>query len=161
MLALASCAEPPAPGGATASTSTSIATAPSEAPEDRDGTTVTPTRPATSATWDKTSTESATEVADEAMRLFVRRDVSPETWWRDLEPMMTAAAAQAYDGTDPASGAPVKITGKPAPVEGGSAYLARIHIPTNQGTYMVLLSRASNDEPWLVERFTPPENVGD
>lgn len=94
------------------------------------------------------------------MRLFVRDDISAEAWLKDLEPLLTAQAAQAYAGTDPTWGAPIKIKGKADLVEGGSAYLARVHFPTNQGTFLVLLSRSGANDPWLVERFTPPEVLG-
>lgn len=94
------------------------------------------------------------------MRLYVRRDLSARDWMARLEPYLSPAAAQAYQGTDPAAGEPIKITGRPRLLEGGSAYLAKVHLPTNQGTYLVLLSRESADASWRVERFTPPENVG-
>lgn len=94
------------------------------------------------------------------MRLYVRRDVTADQWWKQLEPLLTPAAAQAYDGTDPTSGRSIKITGGPKLVNGGSAYLARVHLATNQGTYMVLLSRDGAGDPWLIERFTPPESLG-
>lgn len=144
---------------ATTSTS-SVSTAPSDAPEDRDGTTVTPSTSSTSPTWDADSRTSATAVAARGMRLYVRRNVTADRWWSDLEPLLTPTAAQAYDGTDPTSGAPIKVTGKPSLVEGGSAHLARVHISTNQGTYMVLLSRDEAADGWLIERFTPPETLG-
>lgn len=121
---------------------------------------VTPTTPTTSATWDRTSRSSATGIASKAMRLYVRRDVSAEQWLTDLEPHLSPAARQAYEGTDPAHGAPIKITGRPKLLDGGSGYLAKVHIMTNEGTYLVLLSRENGDAPWRVERFTPPEDVG-
>lgn len=94
------------------------------------------------------------------MRLYVRRDVSADKWWRDLEKYLTPTAAQAYDGTDPTWGEPIKVTGKPKLLDGGSAYLARVHFPTTHGTYLVLLSRDSAEDAWLIERFTPPERLG-
>lgn len=140
-------------------TTSTITTAPTDAPEDRHGATTTPSQ-STSPSWDKGSKSSATETATRAMRLYVRQDVSAETWRTDLEPLLTTQAAQAYEGTDPTWGEPIKVTGKANLIESGSAYLARVHFPTNQGTYLVLLSRAAADDPWLVERFTPPEDLG-
>lgn len=95
------------------------------------------------------------------MRLYVRDNVSAQVWWEGLEPLLTTQAAQAYDGTDPTWGEPIKIRGKASLVDGSSAHLARVHFPTNQGTYMVLLSRSGAADPWRVERFTPPEALGD
>lgn len=149
----------PQPASSSTTTTSTITTAPKDAPEDRHGATVTPT-PSTSPSWDKGSTRSATDTATRAMRLFVRQDVSAAKWWTDLEPLLTPQAAQAYEGTDPTWGAPIKVTGKADLVEGGSAYLARVHFLTNQGTYLVLLSRSAARDPWLVERFTPPEDLG-
>lgn len=94
------------------------------------------------------------------MDLYIRRDVSPEEWLNDLEPHLSPTALQAYEGTDPSNGPQIKVTGRPKLLDGGSAYLAKVHIMTTDGTYLVLLSRQNGDSPWLVERFTPPENVG-
>lgn len=92
--------------------------------------------------------------------LYVRQDVSATKWWSDLEPLLTTNAAQAYEGTDPTWGEQIKVSGRGKVLEGGSAYLARVHFRTNHGTYLVLLSRGSAQDPWLVERFTPPEDRG-
>lgn len=153
--------ETPATSSTTASSSSStVRTAPPDALEDRDGVTVTPTSKPASPTWDATTRTDATAVATKAMKLFVRRDVSAEEWLTDLEPYLSPAALAAYEGTDPATGPKISLTGSVRLLGGGSAYLAKVHFPTTQGTYLVLLSRDGADGPWRVERFTPPERVG-
>lgn len=158
---VAACSDPDTPPPTATSSSSSLETAPSDAPEDRHGATVTPSGPSSSPTWNSAARLSARSTATRAIRLYVRQDVSAEKWWSDLEPLLTTNAAQAYEGTDPTWGSQVKVTGRGKVLDGGSAYLARVHFPTNHGTYLVLLSRASATDPWLVERFTPPEDRGD
>lgn len=122
---------------------------------------MTPPESSSSPTWNRAGRTSAASVASRAIKLYVRQDVSATTWWNDLEPLLTPNAAQAYEGTDPTWGPKVNVTGPGKVLEGGSAYLARVHFRTNHGTYLVLLSRSSATDPWLVERFTPPEDRGD
>lgn len=157
--ACTSTSEPPT--SPTSTPSSSLATAPSDAPEDRHGATVTPSSPSSSPTWDRSGRTSARTTATRAITLYVRQNVDAEKWWRDLEPLLTTTAAQAYEGTDPTWGKKIKVSGQGKVLDGGSAHLARVHFRTNLGTYTVLLSRDSAQDPWLVERFTPPENRGD
>ena len=93
------------------------------------------------------------------MRAFARPRLSAEAWWKDLQPLLSAEAATAYAGTDPAQVPARAVTGRPALVDQRSAYLAGVEVPTTAGTYRVLLSRKGAGTPWLVERLTPPRNA--
>lgn len=116
--------------------------------------------PGAAPTWDEESRAGALKTADEAMRSFARPSMSGTDWWSELEPLLTPAAAFAYEGTDPANVPASEVTADPELVDESSPYLARVAVPTNAGEYVVLLARTAAGEPWLVERLTPPGGVG-
>lgn len=111
-------------------------------------------------TWDEASRTGALEVAGQTMRAFARPSLDEATWWDQLRPLLTPAAAIAYEGTDPANVPASAVTGAPVLVDDTSAYLARVEVPTDAGTYAVLLVREGAGQPWLAERITPPESAG-
>ncbi len=96
-------------------------------------------------------------VATDVMRLFARRDVPARVWIEDLAPYLTATAQHDYAGTQPANVPPTKITGAAKLVPTDSRVLARAHVPTNAGTYLVVMRRTDSDPAWQVERITHPE----
>lgn len=110
-------------------------------------------------TWDEASRAEAVEVAGEAMVAFARPALDEATWWRELQPLLSPAAVVAYTGTDPAEVPATQVTGDAVLTDDSSAYLARVDVPTDVGTYAVLLVREGGGEPWLVERITPPPAV--
>ena len=114
-------------------------------------------------TADKDRAE-AVLAAEKVMVLFARTGVGADRWMKDLEPYLSAQAQQDYQGTDPANVPARKVTGRATVVATDSARLARVHVPTNAGVYLVVLSRSPSDPTWRVERITPPEEpeeVGD
>lgn len=116
--------------------------------------------PAIVPTSDRDRTTAAS-TATTVMSLFARRDVSADRWIKDLTPLLTPQAAEDYAYTDPANVPATKVTGPAKVVPTDSATLARIHIPTDAGTYLVVLTR-DTDSAWRVARITPPETeVGD
>ncbi|PPK91945.1 hypothetical protein CLV92_11926 [Kineococcus xinjiangensis] len=113
--------------------------------------------PGPAPTWDEESQAAALERGSTAMAVFARPHLDAATWWAELTPLLTAAAAMAYEGTDPAEVPARQVTG-PARLAGqDTPYLAHVLVPTDVGEYDVLLSRQSADEAWQVERLTPPE----
>lgn len=109
-------------------------------------------------TWDARARAYALRVAETAMRAFARPEIGEATWWAELSPLLSPAASSAYQGTDPAEVPARTVTGEPTLVDESSTYLAPVSVPTDVGVYLVLLSRADQGSPWLVERITPPEN---
>lgn len=108
-------------------------------------------------TWDGAAQVAAQQVAGDAMRAFARPGLAPDVWYEELAGHLTAAGQQAFYGTDPALIPAAAVTGEPsaAPLA-GTALLARALVPTDAGTYDVLLAREHGEAPWLVERITPP-----
>ena len=103
----------------------------------------------------------AAGVAQKVMVLFARPGVDAARWMKDLDPYLSAQAQQDYQGTAPANVPARKVTGRAAVVATDSTRLARVHVPTDAGVYLVVLSRSASDPTWRVERITPPEEVGD
>jgi len=125
--------------------------------EDEDtGQTITP-EPAPS--WDAKSREDATAAAVEAMELYARPDVTQKEWAHDLAPLMTAQAKEDYSYVDPASIAATSVTGPATIVEESSPKVVHVSVPTDVGTYTVLLIRQSQNEAWLTSKFTLPEGL--
>ena len=106
---------------------------------------------------DEASRSAALELAETAMGLFARPDVPYEVWWADLEPVLSARGAAAYVTVDPAR-IPVRQVSGPADLPGWTTpEVARVSVPTDVGSYLVVVSRSDADLVWRVERFIPPE----
>lgn len=112
--------------------------------------------PQAAPTWDAAARATALAVGSQVMEAFARPRLAEAAWWRGLRPLLTPAATVAYQGTDPANVPASRVTGRPLLAEVSSAYLARVAVPTDAGTYTVLLSRAADGAPWRAERITPP-----
>lgn len=107
-------------------------------------------------TWDARARAQAVQTATEALAAFARPQVDAARWWTDLSPLLSPAAAVAYQGTDPGEVPARTVTGPAELVDERSPYLAGVQVPTDVGPYLVLLSRDGGDAPWLIERLTPP-----
>lgn len=130
--------------------------APSGAVDEDTGETVSPQAV---PTWDDASRQAATRAAVTAMTAFARPDVTFDTWWAQLSPLLTQQAQQDYSYVDPANVAAHAVTGAAKLVDESSAYVASVQVPTDVGTYTLVLTRADAGAPWLTSRFTPPEGV--
>lgn len=90
------------------------------------------------------------------MTLFARPSVDRDRWWSDLAPLLSPAAQSAYDGLDPAGIPVTEVSGPGMLVDEGGAMVADIDVPTDVGTYRLLLTRDGIGRPWLVELIQPP-----
>lgn len=107
-------------------------------------------------TWDDASRESAVRAGEIAMNAFAKPKLEYDAWWAQLAPLMSYEAQFTYAMVDPANVPASKVTQRGHLIEEGTAYLARVAVPTDAGTYTVLLSREDAESPWLAERFDPP-----
>jgi hypothetical protein len=115
--------------------------------------------PLASPVSDAASDAAAVDLAANAMAAFARPQVSAQQWWSDLSPLLSDAARLAYTGTDPAN-VPVRaVTGQAALLPSATGYLATAEVPTDAGTWTLLLTRPGQNAPWTVERFTPPAGI--
>lgn len=159
-LAVGGCSgDQPAPADPPAATSGSIRAQEPPAvqgPSDQDE-----ERPAAAPapTWDEAARAGALAAATTAVTAFARPRADPQTWWADLAPLLTPAAAAAYAGTDPRNVPARSVTGDAVLVDDASAYLVGVQVPTDVGACTVLLSREGQGSPWLVEQLVPPESV--
>ncbi len=161
-LVLAGCAgqdeeAPPAPPSSTPATPVTpdldqFTPPPSGLVDEDTGETITP-RPVPE--WDETSRQSVVAAAETAMRAFARPDLDYETWWAELEPLLTPQAAEDYAYVDPANIPVREVTGQGTIIDDTSAYLAQVEVPTDAGRYWLILNRQDAHAPWLVSRITP------
>ena len=101
-------------------------------------------------TWDEESRESATAAAVAVMTAYARPDLPFDQWWAGLQPLLDGKATQDYAYMDPARIVATSVTGPAVITDDTSAYVAFVDVPTNAGTYGVVLSRA--DGRLTVER---------
>jgi hypothetical protein len=111
-------------------------------------------------TWDSESRATALNVATRAMRAFARPDVDPETWWSEMEPLLSDQAAMDYAYVYPAAVPARKVTGGAKIVDDASAFVAVVRVPTDVGPYDITISRQNAADQWRVERLTPPQEAG-
>ena len=105
-------------------------------------------------TDDPASADSALALGTAAVTAFARPDVAPALWWEELAPLLSPAAALAYEGTDPAEVPAHRVTGPAWAGVSPSSFLATVFVPTDAGDYAVLMVREGSGAPWLVERIT-------
>lgn len=148
---------PPSSGSVPASSTPSSSSTPSAMPTpaiDYDtGARITPD---VAPTWDASARSAAVTSAQAVMSAFTRHDLDPTSWWAGLSPLLSAQAQLDYSGVDPAAVPAHEVTGVGQIVEDTSAAVARVTVPTDAGTYTVILSRTGEARPWLAEQIRPP-----
>lgn len=158
----ASQAETPAPTPSVSSSSaaypdlTQFTPAPTGVPDEDTGELITP-EPV--PVWDATSRQSAIAAAENALTAYARPALPFDQWWADLQPLLDQQATSDYAHMDPARIVASQVTGAGVITDESSAYVAYVDVPTNVGTYGLILSRTDANAPWLVSRFVLPEGV--
>lgn len=107
--------------------------------------------------WDSASRRSAVSAGEQAMTMFARPSLDKDTWWGEISPLMTDTARQNYAYVEPSSIPANKVTGSGELVDDESAYLAYVEVPTNAGTFTVILNREDADSDWKIARYVFPE----
>jgi hypothetical protein len=107
--------------------------------------------------WDDASRESAVTAAETVLSAFAQPDLSFDQWWAQVQPLLDQKASQDYSYMDPAVIPVTEITGEGTLLDEDSAYVARVEVPTNAGSYTVIMSRVDGNAPWLTSRIIPPE----
>lgn len=107
-------------------------------------------------TWDMPSRTAAVKAARNAMAAFARPRLDQETWWTELSPLLTPQAQLDYAYVDPANVPVAAVTGPGTLMDETSAYVTSVEVPTDVGTYTLVVTRADADAPWLTSRITPP-----
>jgi hypothetical protein len=111
-------------------------------------------------TWDASAEQGALTAAVTAMTAYARPDLTFDTWFSGIQAVMTQQAAEAYAYVDPANIHAHRLTGAAALAQHSpTAYLAWVDVPTDVGTYTVLLARQDATSPWLALTFTPPAGI--
>ncbi|GAB3306083.1 hypothetical protein [Pseudoclavibacter terrae] len=124
--------------------------------DDKTGQTTGPKAP---AVWDDTSRAAAVAAAETAMTAYARPTVDANTWIEELTPLLTPKAAKDYNYLRNSTIPATQVTGPGVIVNDDSVYLAHVEVPTDAGTWTVMIVREYGDSPWLVERFAPPAGM--
>lgn len=111
--------------------------------------------PGTVGEWTDEARISALAAGYEVMSAFARPDAPQEQWWADLEPLLSQQAAEEYAWVDPAN-IPISSASEPEQLDEVSPSVARVHVETDEGTYVVTLSREGDSHDWLAEDLAPP-----
>lgn len=107
--------------------------------------------------WDSSSRRAAVKAGEQAMALFARPSLDKDTWWDEISPLMTDTARDYYAYVEPSSIPASKVTGSGELVDDTSAYLAYVDVPTDAGTFSVIMNRADADSDWKIARYVFPE----
>jgi hypothetical protein len=99
----------------------------------------------------------ALEAASTALSKFAQPDLSAEEWFNQMVPLLSQAAAIAYEGTDPAQIPVRQVTGAGRILEGSTEVSLIVEVPTDVGPYNVTLIRQDATAPWLADRIRPAE----
>lgn len=107
--------------------------------------------------WRPEDRRAAIKAGVRVMSLFARPDLERQTWWDDLEPLLSDQAARDYAGVDPANVPVRQVTGPGRLVPLETALVTIVHVATDAGLYAVTLSRSPEHPQWRADRITPPE----
>lgn len=141
---------------ATPRPTTASAPSPDASGEDFD----TPEPVSAEAVWDDASRAGAIAHADAVMAAFAQPALAYEAWWAGLSPLMSPEGQEKYSAVDPANIPVSQVLGTGSSVDEFTPYIARIAIPTDVGTYVVVLSREGADPTsWRGETITPPQDL--
>lgn len=111
------------------------------------------------ATWSDAERAAVIEAADAAMTAFARPGLDQDTWWSELSPRLTPQARTDYAYVQASAVPATRVTGSGTITDDTSAMVAHVAVPTDVGSYTLILTRLDGASPWLVARFTPPEGV--
>lgn len=151
---LVGCVAPPsAPAGTPTPTDASISTGP---PQGQGTVSATPPQDAKPDS-DPDAANEATAAAVLAVTSYCRPDLDKGAWIAALWPLLTDAGAAAYNTVNPAAVPCTSVTGGSTVRDGDNAYVFRINVPTDAGTYEAYVTRPATTDPWLVERMAPPK----
>jgi hypothetical protein len=106
---------------------------------------------------DPDAANEATAAAVLAVTAYCRPDLEKGAWIAALSPLLTDAGAVAYNTVNPATVPCASVTGGSTVRDGDNAYVFRISVPTDAGTYEVYVTRPATTDPWRVERMAPPK----
>lgn len=93
------------------------------------------------------------------MAAFARPNLDQDTWWSELSPLLSPQARSDYAYVQASVVPATRVTGSGTITDDTSAMVAHVDVPTDVGSYTLILTRLDGASPWLVSRITPPEGV--
>ncbi|MGJ3192314.1 hypothetical protein ACR30Z_19330 (plasmid) [Paenarthrobacter sp. FR1] len=100
--------------------------------------------------------ENAANAAVDALDKFSGRSTSKGIWLRELTPLVTTTFAQEAEDIDPPDLNPVTV--RAADLERsphGIGNQVRVRIGTDAGEWIIVMTTAGADEPWLTSSILP------
>jgi hypothetical protein len=98
----------------------------------------------------------AARAAEEVMDAWSRPDADAEQWWRELEPLLTPGAREAYAFTDPRQVPELGELELDEIVPGPSPDTVTVWFSTSDGRFGVDLARRGADSAWRASRILFP-----
>ena len=106
------------------------------------------------------SSDSQTEAiaaATKAMQTFAQPQLSADTWWSQMLPLLSQQGGVAYKGTDPSQIPVHQVTGAGLVLPGSTEVSLIVQLPTDAGLYNVTLTRPDASALWLADRIRPAQ----
>lgn len=157
LLAATACSNPVEPAG---STTSPPSPEPTRSERHEPGGTGVPEPGATLSAADR---EDARNAAVQVMTYYARPGLTAQKWAKELTPLLADRAVGSYQYVDPANVAASKVTGDadvvpPAGNVEPSPRVITVDVPTDAGTYRLVLSRSTTEDRWKAARINPPGN---
>lgn len=116
--------------------------------------------PGPPTTWDNDAEGEALQIAEQILTAQLDTDRHEDDWWEDWSQYLSPQALDRYQFVPPEAIAPATITGPAVLDPASEPSIALVDIPTDLGTYRIVLTRLDGAAPWLVDAVTPPEGLG-
>jgi len=110
-------------------------------------------------TWGASTDAEVKTLAGDLMGKFARTDVTARAWFDALQPHMSADYQESAQYIDPGRIPVTKILSGPVLVrEKENPMSVTAEFSTNNGTWVLSLHRAGQEEPWLITRIAPKDS---
>lgn len=107
-------------------------------------------------TWDANSERQVKDTAAKAMGLFARPGIEETIWFAELEPLLATEYKEDAKYIDPARVPITTVTDGPSiSRQAQNPMTVTASFDTNDGPWEMLLHRAGQDDPWLVNSISP------
>ncbi len=97
----------------------------------------------------------ATSAARRVVALWARPDLTAEAWWRNLEPLLSASAQQAYAWTDPTTVPRLEVLSAQVADDATATTptYTVVDVDTTRGVIAVTLTRTTVESGWVMDRM--------
>jgi hypothetical protein len=97
----------------------------------------------------------AISAATKVMQAFARPQLSADTWWAQMLPLLSQQGGVAYQGTEPSQIPVHQVTGAGTVLPDSTEVSLIVQLATDAGQYNVTLTRPDVFAPWLADQIRP------